>query len=182
MTTFTKDHIKRTFLKLLQEKPLGQITVKEITEKCGINRNTFYYHYRDVTALVETIMTEEAEKIFSAHPTIDSLGDCLETILDFVRDNRSSILHVYQSISRSVWEKYLWRTCRKLVITYCENFKNTLSLEDYNALVDYYSSTCFGLAMLWLDHGMEDREARANLHRLYLLDQNLGNHPKMPKI
>lgn len=181
MANFTKDSIKRTFLELLQEKPLGQITVKEITTACGINRNTFYYHYRDITALIESIMTEEANKILSAHPNIDSLGDCLETILDFVKNNRSSILHIYQSISRSVWEKYLWRTCRKLVTTYCESIKDTFSPEDYHALIDYYSATCFGLAMLWLDHGMEDHEARANLHRLYLLDKNLGNTPKMPK-
>ena len=44
MVNRTKDAIKQTFLALLNEKPLNQITVKMIVEQCGINRNSFYYH------------------------------------------------------------------------------------------------------------------------------------------
>jgi len=38
---FTKKAIKDTFIELLNERPLSQITVKDIVEKCGINRNSF---------------------------------------------------------------------------------------------------------------------------------------------
>ena len=50
MVNRTKDAIKQTFLELLNEKPLNQITVKMIVEQCGINRNSFYYHYQDLPA------------------------------------------------------------------------------------------------------------------------------------
>ena len=43
MSSFTKDAIKKTLLQLLNERPLAQITVKDIVQTCGINRNTFYY-------------------------------------------------------------------------------------------------------------------------------------------
>ena len=43
MPTFTKAAIKATFISLLNKKPLNKITVKEIVEECGINRNSFYY-------------------------------------------------------------------------------------------------------------------------------------------
>ncbi len=42
------DAIKEAFMRLLNRKPLDKITVKEIVEECGINRNTFYYHYDDI--------------------------------------------------------------------------------------------------------------------------------------
>lgn len=42
------DAIKEAFMHLLNRKPLDKITVKEIVEECGINRNTFYYHYDDI--------------------------------------------------------------------------------------------------------------------------------------
>ena len=42
MTTQTKDAIKNSFMKLLNRKPLSKITVKEIVEDCGINRNSCY--------------------------------------------------------------------------------------------------------------------------------------------
>ena len=48
MSQFTKKAIVETFLELLKEHSLDKITVKDIVEKCGINRNTFYYYYQDI--------------------------------------------------------------------------------------------------------------------------------------
>ena len=47
MSAYTKQAIKNSFLKLLNDRPLNQVTVKAIVEDCGINRNTFYYHLPD---------------------------------------------------------------------------------------------------------------------------------------
>ena len=54
MANFTRRAIKESFLKLLNQRPLNQITIKDIVEDCGINRNSFYYHFEDLPALVET--------------------------------------------------------------------------------------------------------------------------------
>ena len=43
----TKNAIMSSLVKLLNEKPLDKITVKDIVLDCGINRNTLYYHYHD---------------------------------------------------------------------------------------------------------------------------------------
>ena len=44
MANFTKQAIKASFMKLLSQKPLSKISVRDIVEDCGINRNSFYYH------------------------------------------------------------------------------------------------------------------------------------------
>ena len=46
MSGFTKEIIAKTFTELLDEKPMSKITVKDIVERCGVNRNTFYYHFK----------------------------------------------------------------------------------------------------------------------------------------
>ena len=51
MANFTKNAIKASCLKLLNERPISKITVKDIVEDCGINRNSFYYHFQDIPAL-----------------------------------------------------------------------------------------------------------------------------------
>ena len=63
MANFTQKAIKETFIALLEEHPLSDITVKNIVETCGINRNSFYYHYQDIPALIEEIVKEQAETI-----------------------------------------------------------------------------------------------------------------------
>ena len=52
MRNSTKTAIKEAFMTLLNKKPFDKITVKEIVEECGINRNTFYYHYEDIYDLL----------------------------------------------------------------------------------------------------------------------------------
>ena len=63
MTDFTRKEIRRTFLGLLEKKPIEDITVRDIANGCGINRNTFYYHYTDIPSLLEEIVREDADMI-----------------------------------------------------------------------------------------------------------------------
>ena len=52
---YTQMILKQSFLKLLKEKPVNKITVKELCELSQINRATFYTHYSDCFALLESI-------------------------------------------------------------------------------------------------------------------------------
>ena len=65
--SLTKKAIQRAFVKLLNEQPLNKISVKDITDECGINRNSFYYHYRDIPGLIEEILTERIDKIIDRY-------------------------------------------------------------------------------------------------------------------
>ena len=53
MSQVTKRALEASLKKLLLERPLDKITVTDIAEDCGINRMTFYHHFRDIYALVE---------------------------------------------------------------------------------------------------------------------------------
>ena len=46
--------LKQSLLKLLKEKPVNKITVKEVCELAQLNRATFYAHYSDCFALLES--------------------------------------------------------------------------------------------------------------------------------
>ena len=75
MASFTRAAIKEAFLKLLNQRPLNQITIKDIVEDCGINRNSFYYHFEDLPALVEEIVGEHLQALIRNHPTISSVEE-----------------------------------------------------------------------------------------------------------
>ena len=48
----TAARMDEAFFKLLEEKDFAYITVKEICEKAGVNRSTFYLHYETVSDLL----------------------------------------------------------------------------------------------------------------------------------
>ena len=53
MSQTTKRALEASLKKLLLQKPLNKITINDITEDCGVNRMTFYYHFKDIYDLVE---------------------------------------------------------------------------------------------------------------------------------
>lgn len=62
MSQVTKRALEASLKNLLLKKPLNKITINDITEDCGINRMTFYYHFQDIYDLVEWACLEDAKK------------------------------------------------------------------------------------------------------------------------
>jgi AcrR family transcriptional regulator len=55
ITMMTKQIIKDSFWELYKEKKIENITVKDITQKAGFNRTTFYAYFTDVYDVLEQI-------------------------------------------------------------------------------------------------------------------------------
>ena len=60
MSQVTKRALEQSLKNLLLKKPLTKITINDIAEDCGINRMTFYYHFKDIYDLVEWSCLEDA--------------------------------------------------------------------------------------------------------------------------
>ena len=158
MANFTKKAIQESFLKLLNERPLSQITVKYIVTYCGINRNTFYYHFTDIQKLVEDLFVEEAERIIQAYPTIERFEDCLEALVDSALLQKRAVLHVYHSASRELYEMCLWKVCDHIMNAYVSSalIGRKVKEEDINIIRGYFSSLFYGILSGWLRTGMTE--------------------------
>ena len=155
MANFTEKAIKETFLILLSEKPLSKITVKDISLKCGINRNTFYYHFNDIPSLLEEILTEQAESFLSASDNA-SLYEILMYAVEFAIENKAAVYHIFKSAKREMFETYLGRITEKSVAALVER-----KSVDYNtsentkkAVVRYYKCLLIGIVIDWLSNEM----------------------------
>lgn len=115
MPNFTKQAIKSAFMKLLNEQPLNKISVRSIVEECGINRNSFYYHFQDIPSLIEEIVMEEIDTLIAKYPTISSLDECVNLAFRFAIENKKAVLHIYNSINRDIYESYIMKLCEYVV-------------------------------------------------------------------
>ena len=158
MASFTRRAIKAAMEKLLNERPLSQITVKDIVAACGINRNTFYYHYQGIPELIKEMVDDEADAIIKSYPTLESLEDCLETVVRTAMSKKRAILHIYNSASRDVYEQYLWSTCGHVVSVYMDTVLNGRRLpeDDWKIIHRYYTCVAFGCISHWMASGMRD--------------------------
>lgn len=151
-----REAIKAAFLRLLEERPLREITVKDIVQGCGVNRNTFYYHFKDIPALLEELITDQAERIIAAQGPALSLADCLETAARFALERRQAVLHINQSAHRDLFELCLMDVCRRVVEDYAAAAIGSVSIppEDRAVIIRFYQCECFGQVMAWLNDGM----------------------------
>ncbi len=173
MANFTKKAIKETFIALLEEHHLSDITVKDIAEKCEINRNTFYYHYQDIPALIEEIVKEEAEQILLKYPSVSTIVECFDALTEFATHRKRAIMHIYRSINREVFERNLMTVSEYFVRNYVNTVLAEESIEetDKKTISDYYKCVCFGLILDWLNNGMSDGYAR-EIRRIFLLKKD----------
>lgn len=174
MPGFTKQAIRNSFIKLLNERPVSQIKIKDIVEDCGINRNSFYYHYQDLPSMIEEIILEEAEAMVRQHPSVDSIEECLDLAVSFALENRRAALHLYNSSNRNVFEQYLWRVCEHVVETYINTFfaKYPMREDDKRIIIRQYKWECFGAVLDWLDGGMKD-DIQKDFYRLCQLKKGM---------
>ena len=47
MPNTTKQALEESLKHMLLKKPLDKITIRDITEDCGISRMAFYYHFQE---------------------------------------------------------------------------------------------------------------------------------------
>lgn len=158
MANFTEKAIRQAFLGLLNERPLNKITVKDITDRCGINRNSFYYHYQDIPTLIQEILKGEIDRIIDEYPSLTSFEDCAMVAAGFSLENRRAIMHIYNSVNRDMFEQYLWQVCEHTVKAYFGTaFPDAkLTEKDRHILLRYYQCELFGIILGWLQTGMKD--------------------------
>ncbi|MGL4547948.1 TetR family transcriptional regulator [Eubacterium aggregans] len=74
-STTTKKEIAKGFKKLMLEKRFDKITISDIAASCGINRQTFYYHFLDKYDLLDCIYYNEAIHYMVDDLTLDNWSD-----------------------------------------------------------------------------------------------------------
>ena len=161
MSTFTRKAIMRSCVRLLEERPVDKITVKDIVEDCGINRNTFYYHFADLPSLINAIMQEEVERIIQDKSGGSSLWECLESAMHVALAHRRAVLHLYQSANRDILEQHLFRICRSVVTRYVERICLDLGdvpvrEDDKRIIIQAYTCESAGHIMTWMSTGLKD--------------------------
>ena len=157
MSNFTKKEIRATFLKLLEEKPLSKITVKNLVESCGINRNTFYYYYRDIYDLIDDIFNTEADIVLNQNPIHGHWHEgCLQSMHYLV--GHSMVIHnVFNSISHEAIKAYLRKYAHNLIRVFCDKIANDgfVPESDKEFISRFYAHAFVGTFLDWIRGGMK---------------------------
>ena len=82
----TKQRLSRALKELLRKKPLDQIRVRELTELCGLRRQSFYYHFKDVYDLFDWSVRQERELLLRRQDDFLTFQGAVWDLLDYTAE------------------------------------------------------------------------------------------------
>ena len=170
MSQVTKRALEQSLKNLLLKKPLTKITINDIAEDCGINRMTFYYHFKDIYDLVEWSCQEDASKALAGNKTYETWQQGFLQLFKAVQDNKPFIMNVYHSVSREQVENYLYKLTYDLLEGVVEEQAAGMSVrsEDKAFIANVYKYAFVGLMLDWIKHDMKG-EPKQIIDRLDLV-------------
>ena len=162
MSDLTKKALARALREQLEHKPLNKITVSDVTEQCGVNRKTFYYHFQDLYDLLEWIYTTEAIRVLDGKKDEDTWQQGFLQILEYMRDNRALVQNTYHSLSRELLERYLYREMYQLLRGVVDAKAEGLDVSeaDRASIAHFYKYAFVGLVLDWVQSGMKTEPAQ----------------------
>ena len=171
----TKRQLRLALTKLLQEKPIKDITVREIADMVDINRGTFYLHYKDVYDMLEQVeaeMFEEFNQILNAQPSIVNaenpypiLNDIFHFFINY-SDMAIALLgpngdHAFVNRLKAIVKD----KCFQEITAAYEGAHS----ERFEYFYEFIVYGCIGLFQRWLETGMkEPPEEMARLAQLII--------------
>ncbi len=157
MADLTKQALAVSISELLKIRPLDRITIKDITDRCGVTRNTFYYHFHDIYDLCSWIFLRQAEEILNTYKCEESWKNGFLAGLNYLYNNKSMIYHVYRSVSKTELDRYLYRVTEKYALGLIEAkaADMTVSEKTKKVAADFYKNAFVGSIWQWIEEDMK---------------------------
>ena len=158
MSDITKRAMSAALKNLLKEKKLNKITVQDIADECGINRQTFYYHFQDIYDLVEWTCIEDTEKVLKENRTYDTWQEGFLSVFDLAKKDKTFIDNIYRSVSLEMLEQYLYRLVYPLLKNVVDEKANGQTVrEEYKKYIaDFYKYAFVGVLLEWIRNDMAE--------------------------
>lgn len=145
----------------MEKKPLDKIQVREITQSCGINRNTFYYHFKDKYEILETIYEVELLPKIAPLLTRKRWVESLAVLTDEMKQAQAFYTHAMFTKDGLSLADMLTRTYRRFLLEEATAYAGALEYHKREIIVRFYSHAIIGMLCDWVRFGMKQdvREA-----------------------
>lgn len=106
----------KAFMDLMKRYPFPKITIQKIASKCGVNRQTFYYHYDNIYDLMASAFEYELVDECRMYEE-GSWEGVMKRFLFWMKDNRVVIKNILTNIE----SRYMRQAMYPLVIRSLKN-------------------------------------------------------------
>ncbi|WP_101845369.1 TetR/AcrR family transcriptional regulator [Halobacillus sp. Marseille-P3879] len=156
---YTRKVLKESLITLLSQKPITDITVKEVCELADINRSTFYSHYADhydlLSKIEEEIMEDMNQYLYSCSYEFEEESiQMTEKILQYVTENKLMFQTLLNKEAAPSFEKRMMELTRQFMMNnwMMDNYGKR---EESKYLSTFVISGAIHVIKDWLENDMD---------------------------
>lgn len=176
----TKLMLAESLRNLMRKKPLDKIKIHEIVDACGVNRQTFYYHFQDIYALVEWMYQHDAVELIERNNkailqgelgTRDDWDSIIEALFKYIEEHRNEILSVINSRAMVYFSNFVYEGLKSSIRRIVDLQSKNLDVDEYykNFISNFYAIALGGMVQSWLEtNGTARMSSQELIHMLNL--------------
>lgn len=168
-----KEQMAQSLKKLMAQKNLQQITVQEIADDCGINRYTFYYHFKDIYDLLSWAFQNEALILIQRSDNCLTWQEGFRLFLQHIAENRQPFRRALEGVGEDALRNLFYQEISHLMDLYLSDIRGTRQVsESYCQFMrDFYISALCGVVIAWVQQDMKLTEETVMSYLRPLMDR-----------
>lgn len=158
MSLVTKKALAQSLKNLMKKSTLDHITVKDVTADCGVNRQTFYYHFKDIYDLVEWIYKTEAVESISKYKSYGTWQQGFLIIFEYVGNNLEFCTNCFNSLGREPLDRFLYNATFDLLLGVINEVAegNEVNEREKRFIANFYCYAFIGIMTQWIREGAKE--------------------------
>lgn len=162
----TKQAIADVFKNLMERKSFEKITISDITNECGLNRQTFYYHFSDKYELLNWIFYKDAITPFVDGLSFDTWSSKLCDMLKLIHDNSRFYSNALNTAYGEEFREYVHTVSTGVFCDVIDNVSGNYSVaeDDKKFIAEFFAYGITGTIVSWIRKGMKDSPEKVISH------------------
>ena len=154
----TKKAIAEGMKEILKIKTFDKVTVSDITKHCGLNRQTFYYHFQDKFDLVDWIYYNDLIAVVVKDLTFENWDEKIMQMLITIKNNDYFYENTLKASVEDEFRLYLFRVTSELFFDIISSVIPNMKLEnkELRFIADFYAYGIIGIIISWVQRGMKE--------------------------
>lgn len=147
----SKDMIADSLIDLLSSASFENVTVKQITDNCGIAKGTFYHNFRDKYDLALWCYTRQVKKYFEQDSALQSFSGLMRFTADVLWENRFLIRNIREYKGQNNFRRSLAAPLAEMYLRIIENVFCDEITEDIRTATEFFAAGTITYAESALD-------------------------------
>lgn len=164
----------KKLMEMLKTKNLEEITITDLTNKCGVSRQAFYYYFNDIYEIVEYIFIEETDKEISEFVNVEHWSLGYIKLMKWAKENQHVVMNVYNSVAREYVENFMNNVLYRYIIQVVKHESIGLKVYDEQCkfIANFYTLALNAISLDWISKNMKEDPEEIAKKVSFLLDGN----------